>query len=174
MTPTAKECTEFIDHFFEELDAKSSAGDIVIVASNWWNTHRKLGDKEFAAAIGETLDRILQSGVKPVLVLNSPDFLKNPYEMTVKTGSLPGSERYFFTRLRDLGFGSSGRCEGKGCGIFRTQYVFYAATIQHAYLSEMTIISILIQAIFRTMVAEKVAQKMFETLADGALALKPK
>jgi len=170
----SKRCTEFIDHFFEELDAKSSAGDIVIVASNWWNTHRKLGDKEFAAAIGETLDRILQSGVKPVLVLNSPDFLKNPYEMTVKTGSLPGSERYFFTQdyatsdsvLRDVARErgveyfepSTFLCrEDTTCLFVRDDDYFYFDTGHFSYHG-----------------SRKVAQKMFETLADGALALKPK
>ena len=57
----------------------------------------KWGDMDFAANVRATLSRILKKGAVPVLVLNAPDFLKNPYEMAVKTKSTPGSERFFET-----------------------------------------------------------------------------
>ena len=43
-----------------------------------------MGTDDFAATVKTTLSQIKNKKAVPVLVLNAPNFLKNPYAITVK------------------------------------------------------------------------------------------
>lgn len=73
-------CSDFFDLFEQDVVPNLSPNDTVIVASNWWNSHRNMSDDEFHKAVSITVDLIGSSGAQVVLVGNTPDFTRDPYE----------------------------------------------------------------------------------------------
>ena len=77
---TGSRCSDFFDIFEKDVAPNLSPNDTVIVASNWWNSHRRMGDHEFYEALSATVNLISSFGAKVVLIGNTPDFTRDPYE----------------------------------------------------------------------------------------------
>jgi energy-coupling factor transporter ATP-binding protein EcfA2 len=71
--------------------------DTVIVASNWWNTHRDIGDLAFKDALRNTLMLLISSDARVVIVGNTPDFILDPYENLAVNIASDTDEIYFRT-----------------------------------------------------------------------------
>jgi len=73
-------CEEFFRIFRKQIVPELSEDDTVLVASNWWSTHEKIGSELLFDYLKSTVDLIKKSGANVVIIGNTPDFIKDPYE----------------------------------------------------------------------------------------------
>jgi len=73
-------CKEFYNLFVTEIVPNLTAKDIVVVSSNWWNTFRDIGEREFSSSLKDILLKIKKSQVNLFVFTNAPGFNANPYE----------------------------------------------------------------------------------------------
>ena len=93
----SRRCREFFEIFKKRIVPALTPKDTVIVASNWWNTHRDIGDLAFKDALRNTLMLLISSDARVVIVGNTPDFILDPYENLAVNIASDTDEIYFRT-----------------------------------------------------------------------------
>lgn len=74
-------CKEFYRVFLKKVVLTLTPNDVVIISSNWSNTYRSIGNELFEQGVKDVLLRLTNQGSRVLLVGNTPDFIKDPYEL---------------------------------------------------------------------------------------------
>jgi hypothetical protein len=89
----SQRCREFYSAFIDKIVPTLSSKDTIIVASNWWNTYHSIGEDAFEKGLIHILSLLKNSSAKIVLIGNTPDFIRDPYELLAMNLEHEG---YFF------------------------------------------------------------------------------
>lgn len=96
----SERCSDFLSIFFSSVVPVFTEQDLIIVSSNWWNTHRRIGDESFKKALNDTLSRLKSSGAEILLLTNTPDFVRDPYAQFAMQDNL--SQGMVYLPVRDI------------------------------------------------------------------------